>query len=197
MATVIEDLEVRRRHWDKSSNRAPRDGHDMTDSLPYPFEGTEHLFAGKDVLEIGPGRGRQYDRLKGIARSYAICDISQEALDEPVFAGVPWRFLLSDYGERFGLFDVVHFWYVLHHVKPRERSDFFGFVAAHLRPGGFVLFNSPQVGNERGWYANDGMGTTWIDEGLIRRVCSRHFVTLTIVKQDRLSSGFLVVARKG
>ena len=194
---MIDDLELRRAHWDKPENRAPRDEHDLTDSLPYPFEGVEHLFDGKDVLEIGPGRGRQYERIKTAVQSYSVCDISPAALTEPVFADVTARYLLSDYGKDFtDRFDVVHFWYVLHHVRLDELGNFFGFVARHLRTSGMALFNSPQVGDVLAYRPGDGLGTTLMDRATVMTAYASHLNTVGVCYQNDRSSGDLFIARK-
>lgn len=194
---MIDDLAGRRSHWDDPRSRAPREEHDLADSLPYPFAPVEHLFAGKDVLEIGPGRGRQYDRLGGAVASYGVCDLSPAALDEPALDGVACKLLLEDYAIDFGRrFDVVHFWYVLHHVKRAEMGAFFAFVARHSRPSGLALFNSPQDGNAPEWYRGDGMGTTWMDRETVRSAYAPHLETLDVYCQDDRSSGDLFVTRR-
>lgn len=193
----MNDLEKRRAHWDVPTNRAPREEHDMTDSLPYPFEGLEALFTGQDVLEIGPGRGRQFERLWNKTRTYSVCDISPAALEKPVFAPAKARFLISSYKENLlQSFDVIHFWYVLHHVKVDELSDFFRFIARHLRPNGLAIFNSPQTGNHRAWYTGDGIGTTYLERWAIEQAYWPCFNTVVVRKQDDRSSGYLFVLRK-
>lgn len=193
---MIEYLAARRRYWDNPNKRAPREEHDLTDSLPYPFEPVEHLFHGKDVLEIGPGRGRQYVRLKDVVRSYAICDISPCALQEPVFTDLAYCYLLSDYEEVFGQFDVVHFWYVLHHIRTEELGDFFAFVARNLCDDGLAIFNSPQTGNDKKWYTGTGLGTTWIDARMVLDACRPHLSITSSIWQDDRSSGHLFVASR-
>ncbi len=192
----------RRAHWDVPTNRAPHDWHDIADSLPYPFEGFEWMFYGKDVLEVGPGRGRQYERIKKTCGTYRICDISPAALLEPVFADVGARYLLWGYNDDFGCqFDVIHFWYVLHHVKRSELGDFFAFIARHLRRGGVALFNSPQTDKPEEWYAGDGIGTTMMSTTEIRAAYAlgavyAPLVTEKMLLQETHSSGHVFVVRK-
>ena len=194
---MIDDLNIRRAYWDVHVNRAPREQHDMTDSIPYPFEGEEWRFYHKDVLEIGPGHGRQYERLRGAARSYSVCDISPVAMTESVFDSATAKYVMCDYRNDFGArFNVVHFWYVLHHIKTTEMDEFFAFVARHLRTGVIAMFNSPQSRNAEEWYNGDGMGTTWMDRAAVRKVYSLYLETVSVYQQDRLSSGELFVARK-
>jgi cyclopropane fatty-acyl-phospholipid synthase-like methyltransferase len=111
-----------------------------------------HLFDGKDVLEIGPGEGRQYHRVCTRATTYWIADISKAVTERYHYA-----YLIEDYSDDMGLrFDLIHFWFVLHHVLKEELDDFIGFVNRHIRPHGKILFNHPL----RGSAAPDGMNTT-------------------------------------
>jgi SAM-dependent methyltransferase len=194
---MIDDLGARRRHWDDPVNRAPRDEHDLEDSLPYPFGGLENLFFDKDVLEIGPGRGRQYERLRGLVKSYSLCDISTAALAEPVFDGARAKYWLYDYSDDFFTrFDLIHFWYVLHHIRRGELEAFFAFVARHLREAGVALFNSPQTGNNPDWYTGDGMGTTYMTSLEVVHAFSPFLTIVEVCEQDDRSSGALFVTRK-
>ena len=162
---MIDDLLVRRDHWNSPTNRAPYDDFAKSDiEWPYPADKLEQMTSGLDVLEIGPGRGRIYARLRDKVKSYSICDIAPNTLTESVFEGVDCRILLSDYDvDRHWRWDVIHFWYVLHHIKVDELEGFFGFVVRHLRPSGFALFNLPILDQSR-LYTGDGIGTTWISE---------------------------------
>lgn len=201
---LIEDLERRRRYWDIRTNRAPYDTHDMTDSLPYPFEcagvSLTTLFRDKDVLEIGPGNGRQYERLRGIARSYCIADIAPDGLDEPAFNDIApdRKFLLEDWGQSLGrTFDVIHFWYVLHHIIRNEMTDFFTFVSNHLRKGGAACFNCPEPTNMQGTWSGDGMGTTYSDPIIVR--CAIMDLPLSVVMNVRVgmkSTGYVFMLQK-
>lgn len=193
---MIDDIERRRKYWDDKRNRAPHDFHDLTDSDPYPFAKVERMFRGKDVLEIGPGRGRQYERLKGIVKSYSIADISSDALCEPVFDQVQGRFLIEDYGEPFGRFDVVHFWYVLHHVKIAELEPFFSFVASLLRDDGAVFFNSPHEFRDGKWYRNDGLGTTWIGKDQVLDIAGSYLDFFLVDEVNERSTGCIFGAKK-
>ena len=194
---MIKNLEERILFWEKSQNRGPTNGiHDLEGSLPYPFEGMEYFFKNKNVLEIGPGRGRQYDRLKDIVFTYAICDISEEALNEKCFAGLH-KYLLCEYNQHLGTaFDVIHFWYVLHHIFQDELYAFFGIVYRHLEFGGVVLFNTPQLQNKRSDYPGDGIGTTWFNLESILYCMGKRFKILRIVLINKKSTGCLVIGRK-
>lgn len=171
------NLEERRAYWNKRENRAPYLAHhDLCDSLPYPFEPSiAMIFDNKDVLEIGPGNGRQYERVRERTRSYSVCDISMSALEEPIFRDIDQRhggrYVISDWNANLPRsFDVIHFWYVLHHIQLSEMHLFFAFVRNHLRrPYGLVAFNTPMLENVQSDPAGDGIGTTYSDPEVVRQ----------------------------
>jgi len=177
---MIDNLQSRRDHWNIPANRAPYDDFTKSDvEWAYPADELEKLVSGMDVLEIGPGRGRTYARLKDVVTGYSICDISPDTLIDPVFDGVWYRFLLTDYRlDFYRCFDVIHFWYVLHHIKMNELEDFFGFVLRHLAPKGCVAFNTPSddpggIDSARP-YPGDGIGTTCISESDLFMAVTTH-----------------------
>lgn len=191
---MIPDLAERRRFWAEPRSRGPDDGHDLYDSLPYPFEdaGIESIFHGADVLEIGPGRGRQYERVRPHVRTASVADIAPEALLEPAFLGARDRFLITNWDKDLGRrFDVVHFWYVLHHVIWREMRDFFRFVRRHLRRGGIAAFNTPMPINVQGAPQGDGTGTTRSDLVTVR-LASYPMEVLHAIRIDRCSTGWVI-----
>jgi SAM-dependent methyltransferase len=185
--------------WGHRGARGPEGGHDLCDSLPYPFEtaGVQDIFNGKDVLEIGPGNGRQFEHVSRRSKSYCIADISKSALDEPVFKGASEKFLISDWEELLGrVFDVIHFWYVLHHITQGEMRQFFLFVSNHLRDTGVVAFNTPQKINVQHDPRGDGCGTTYSDPVIVHE----RLETLKVVRAvlvDRKSTGYVILLQKG
>ena len=193
-------LDRRRDYWNVRTNRAPYDTHDLQDSLPYPFEDTGLLgiFEDKDVLEIGPGNGRQYERLRGLARSYCIADIAPDGLNEVVFDSADGKFVLEDWEQSLGrTFEVIHFWYVLHHVLREEMTDFFTFISDHLRKGGAACFNCPEPVNVQGRFEGDGVGTTYSDPIIVR--CAVMNLPLTVVTDvyvGRKSTGYVFLLQK-
>ncbi len=197
---MIKGIEERSKFWNEPKNRGPIGGsHDLKDSLPYPFLGYDSLFAGRNVLEIGPGRGRQYAYLKSIVKSYSICDISMEALTgEACFDNVKIRrFHFETYDADFGAdFDIVHFWYVLHHVLKEEIDQFFQFVHRHLKDKGLIMFNTPQLQNDAESYPGDGIGTTRFAIPDIIEAMYNKF-DIKVVKQIEMkSTGHLFIGEK-
>ena len=147
--------ENRLKHW-STGWTAKNQG----DSPPVPFFNYINYFYSKNVLEIGPGEGRQHAPIKDIVSDYSIADISPQVLDCPVFKYLD-RFLISNYSVDFKKkFDLIHFWYVLHHVPSIEAKDFIQFILRHLKDNGIVMFNSPYLGFDEGAYADDGVNTT-------------------------------------
>jgi predicted TPR repeat methyltransferase len=196
---MIKHLEWRRQIWDQRENRGPVLGHDLMDSLPYPFELSpcvSEVFVNADVLEIGPGNGRQYERLVGVTRSYSICDISPRALEETVFNKIGKKYLITDWDQYLGeQFDVIHFWYVLHHVCLDEMEMFFTFVSNHLRNDGVAAFNCPEAINVQGSNEGDGVGTTYSDPSIVRRT-AKGLDMLLELPVGRKSTGFLFLMKK-
>lgn len=194
---MIERLEERRWLWDHRGARGPESGHDLHDSLPYPFEdaGIRPIFKGKKVLEIGPGNGRQYERVMCDASLYSICDIALTVLSEPVFSDVSDKFLVEDWGQSFGKsFDVIHFWYVLHHIRQDEMKSFFRFVERHLNRNGLVAFNCPQLINVQGAPEGDGLGTTYSDPTIVSEMAAPLEIIVSL-HLDKKSTGYVFLLR--
>lgn len=167
-------LDARTRFWD-TRHVVQFQG----DSPPLPCSNTEgwmELYRDKSVLEIGPGEGRQFKTLSSLAQSYSIADISQTVLDRREYVSVAKRFLIRSWVDvsnsvRKGEFDVISFWYVLHHVLKSEAADFFAFLRHATAADGFVHFNCPVDGQGGLASVEDGDGTTttpWLlDEVLV------------------------------
>ena len=163
-------MQERSKFWD--DNHLARQ---QSDSLATPFD--ELLFVDKDVLEIGPGEGRQFDIVAPKVKSYCIADISPMVFEHKKYDVCRHKFLIKDYDDRFNVrFDAIHFWYVLHHVKKDELGAFVEFLYAHLLPGGFVLFNTPELDSARSDYGGDGIQTTWFDIEKVYEIFSTRFV---------------------
>ena len=133
------------------------------DSPPIPFDGEVYNeFRMWHVLELGPGEGRQFRKVAPICASYSIADIVPEVLQLPIYNNVAGKFLITDYtSDNFGkMFDVIHFWYVLHHVLEWELRDFFLFCFRHLCKYGTLVFNTPSLMCPPEVYLGDGKQTT-------------------------------------
>lgn len=152
----MKNMGARLDHWS--------DGHtaiNQGDSPPCPFEKYTHFFTFRDVLEIGAGEGRQYEYAHIGTKSYSIADISEEALDTERIPLHVDRYLITDYDSNFGRkFDLIHFWYVLHHIPREELFAFINFLRRHLISGGILMFNTPYLDFDEGAYADDGVNTT-------------------------------------
>lgn len=112
-------------------------------SISNPFKSHIEIFELKDVLELGPGWGRQFEQLGPLASTYCVADICQKVLDREVYKDID-RVLIEDYQQDLNTkFDVITFWYVIHHLLSSELDDFFDFLNRHLYTGGSVFFNCP------------------------------------------------------
>jgi 2-polyprenyl-3-methyl-5-hydroxy-6-metoxy-1,4-benzoquinol methylase len=168
------------------------------DSDPAPFIDYAKYYVGADVLEIGPGEGRAYEVVRRVVKSYAIVDISQQALDSPVWKDVEVRYPIEEWSDHLGrTFDVVHFWYVLHHVPRCELYDFLDFAQKHLPHDGMLLFNTPFLGFHEGAYKDDGVQTTRYTIGEITSLLEPWFQHLYIDGTKLgASNGHIYVGRK-
>ncbi len=112
-------------------------------SISNPFKSHIEIFESKDVLELGPGWGRQFQQLSPLVSTYYVADICQTVLDRKIYQGVN-KFLIKNYEQNLGKkFDIITFWYVIHHILNSELDDFFNFLNRHLHTGGSVFFNCP------------------------------------------------------
>lgn len=151
----MKELPKRSAYWDQNYTRF--DSIHTTKMMEDNLE----LFRGSTVLEIGPGEGRQFIRVSHLAKSYAVADIAPFVLGMPVFAPTR-RMLITDYATNSWdwKFDVIHFWYLIHHVRLEELGDFFKFLHDHLADSGVVLFNYPRRETYGDDLRNDGTGTS-------------------------------------
>ena len=142
------------------------------------------LFVGKNVLEIGPGEGRQTLIVLNGAASCSIADICQDVLDLHVYDNIKIKnkFLITSYSNNFNLkFDIVHFWYVLHHVLPDELESFFSFVDRHCKNRGVIIFNFQDIKKYQDIsLSDDGLKTSKLDKDKVINVVEKFF---TITKQ--------------
>ena len=139
--------QYRRTFWDQT-HVIQKQG----DSDPLPFlhvKDWHDSFVRKDVLEIGPGDGRQMFTLATMANTYSIADIS-EAVVKKHKDKVAQSFLINTWNDDFDTsFDTICLWYVFHHVLNDELEAFVSFLSRHLKDGGFLFFNIPIYGQEK------------------------------------------------
>lgn len=116
------------------------------DSKSFPLEEVANFseyYSGLDVLEIGPGEGRQLHTLHPLAKTYSIADISEVVVKR--FEGlVDNVYHIRDYETDLDRkFDNISLWYVFHHVLPEELDSFLCFIDRHLMIGGYLCCNLP------------------------------------------------------
>ncbi len=168
------------------------------DSPPILFEKNLDLFRDKYVLEIGPGEGRQHKIIENIIKGYCIADIVENVFDYKMFQNADKMFLLRDLNVNLEYrFELIHFWYVIHHVPTEELRSFFGFVNRHLVRGGIVMFNTPYLDFHEGAYADDGVNTTKHTLLDIMREIENLFFCMSIDgSQYSKSNGHVYVGKK-
>ena len=94
------------------------------------------------VLDIGAGQGALSARLKEAGARVSACDVVPEQFDVP---GVEFRAVTGDGRLPFdeASFDAAVAIEVLEHIDGHDR--FFAEVARILRPGGIVMFTTPNI----------------------------------------------------
>ncbi len=185
---TITNREERARFWGTRP-----DGEFSGGTLNDPFRRHVEIFRDKQVLEIGPGAGREFLALSQLAKSYAVADISKEVLEKPVYENVP-KFVIESYEDDVSSrFDVITFWYVIHHVKLDETESFLRFVHRHLVVGGHVYFNTVDDTHPDA-QANDGIGTTAHPvENILKMLVDIGFVVKDVEHQDYSSVCVLAI----
>ena len=161
---MLKNLDQRTQYWTKFKTVK------MQGATPWvPFKRHKHYFRNRHVLEIGPGDGRQARVLRKLASRYEIADITPEVLEqyEPSHR-------ICDYTETFGAFEVITFWYVLHHVLEAEQDLFMEFLKRNLAEGGVLAFNSPEEGQTDDMGREPGCGTSPVFPGDVRVLLDKH-----------------------
>ena len=190
----MKNQEARLKHW-STGWTAENQG----DSPPYPFYMYTDYFDDKDVLEIGPGEGRQYNSVKHLTKSYSIADISAEALASSQFDAIDHKYKLKSFSDKLHRkFDLIHFWYVLHHIPSYELFEFVcSFLMNHLKENGIVMFNTPYLDFDSGAYANDGVNTTKYRLDEVFRMFDPFFFCIILDgSMNGSSNGHVYIGRK-
>ena len=196
---MLMNLDERSEFWGNNDPNKLRslDINSKDETITYFIENNLNYFRNKRVLEIGPGKGRQTQYTFPLSKNYALADISKDVLDREVFENIREKYILDDYEfnkKYVKKFDVVLFWYVVHHVLQEELDDFFKFVKNSLKKRGKIVFNYPSDDLPDRTYRNDGMKTTRFDEDeVIESVENNGF---KIIKNERVGPHYCVVAYK-
>jgi SAM-dependent methyltransferase len=106
------------------------------------LSGVIDLRSAPRVLDIGAGQGALSARLKEAGARVSACDVVPEQFNVP---GVEFRAVESDGRLPFddGSFDAALAIEVMEHIDGHDR--FFAEVARLLRPGGIVMFTTPNI----------------------------------------------------
>jgi 2-polyprenyl-3-methyl-5-hydroxy-6-metoxy-1,4-benzoquinol methylase len=176
--------------------------HQLLFSSTFP-EKVLKYFKDKRILEIGPGNGKQYEQIKNMVKEYTIADISQKILDKNIYDKVDkHRIENTKYADNFNKkFDVISFWYVIHHVLKPDVYSFIDFLKRHLVDNGILVFNYPSVLAKDRYFdkcknIGDGMKTTFYDEGVIKRIFEKDFNILEDEKLHKLNHRLMVCQKK-
>ncbi len=193
----MKDIENRIEFWTKAD-----EGRTKGRSMPHPFMSHPEMFQSKDVLEIGPGWGRQFKQLDPLVSTYCVADICQKVLDRKVYKDID-RVLIEDYQQDLNTkFDVIAFWYVIHHILGSELDDFFSFLNRHLYVGGSVFFNCPgdEFDQEIGSPENingDGIKTTPHGLKKIKNMLQKYRFKISYSKDIALNCYVLLAEKIG
>lgn len=163
-------------------------------TLAHPFEDHVDVFKDKNILEIGPGEGRQFKKIQPLSKTYAIADISQKLLEDDLYKNVD-QYLIKDYNEDFDRkFNIITFWYVLHHVLEEELQDFINFLKRHLVTTGFLYFNSPNNIIDPDAIGSNGILVTNYSSINVKNILMESGFTITL-EDDKASNCFCIMAQ--
>ncbi len=171
-------------------------------SISNPFKSHIEIFESKDVLEIGPGWGRQFEQLGPLASTYCVADICQKVLDRKVYKDID-KIVIKDYQQDLNRkFDIITFWYVIHHILDSELEDFFNFLNKHLYVGGSVFFNCPSdtfdktIGSPKN-IDGDGIKTTPHSVKRMKNMLKKHGFEISYQSNEVLAQNcYVLLAEK-
>ncbi len=110
---------------------------------------TRAAVAGRDVLDMGCGKGRSSERLLEMGAAHVLgVDVSRTAIDQALARAQPGRleFHLGDVTRELeGMFGCIFGRSILHHID--YRICLARLYEEHLAPGGTMLFMEPQGEN--------------------------------------------------
>jgi SAM-dependent methyltransferase len=184
------DLDKRAEFWQKHYTR-------LGAPAPTPFlDENIESFRDKRVLEIGPGEGRQFLRVQPITKSYAVADISEPILQFPIYQDVEKMKMKNHKLDFKSKFDIIHFWYLIHHVMIAELPEFFRMLYDNLKCNGTVFFNYPRIEKYKNSdLGNDGTKTSPITTKDIE-MCSNPYFIISEHLEDTEMSFMVTMKRK-
>ena len=188
----MENFQSRLDHWSTGYST-----YNQGDSLAHPFLNYMQYFTG-DILEIGPGDGRQAKAIMPKASSYSVADIVKEILELPIFKDCKANLLIRDWAQDYGIrFDTIHFWYLLHHIPRKELQAFVNFLYTHTKEKGKVIFNTPHLDYDKGNYCDNGVLTTPYKIGEVVYAFDYKFFCLHVDgTQNKNSNGHIYVGER-
>lgn len=128
------------------------------------------IFKDKKVLEIGMGLGEQFKKISPFAKEYHIADISESNLNNPIFDKCT-KFLIKSWKlDTHNKYDIITFWYVVHHSYKEELRPFINFLMKHLKKEGLLIFNSPLEHRHSTRFYEDGIRTTLWLKGEVKSI---------------------------
>lgn len=164
----MKNYNRRRNFWSDQLRLNGFDNNWINDEILDALDNLE-IFKDKDILEIGPGSGRQFTVFKKHANSYELADISEQVLDNEIYKSYD-KNVITTWSDRFGAkYDIITFWFVIHHITHDEIGAMIKFCHRHLRSEGLLIFNSPMKIRSSKMYKEDGIRTTpWGKDEIIK-----------------------------
>ena len=163
------------------------------EDFPYKaYDEWESFFKDKNVLEIGPGAGKQLNEVASLATEYSVADVA-----DLVLKLYPEKKNRKSYKIDFDFsnsirkkYDTIVAWYVVHHVLREEIDGFIDFLSSTLKKDGVAVFNIPDRDHGNTAADNDGTKTTdWQKLEIEDLLVARGFT----VDRKRQSAGSVVL----
>lgn len=153
-----------------------------------------------NILEIGPGGGRQMKKVAWIKhKNYYVADISPNVCNDYMNSLlITWPEYKENLTEKVQL---VHCWYVIHHVLKDELDNFINFINRQLTHGGSFIFNYPDFNRTMRPqdFANDGYGPSGTAKHTRQEIIDsleKNDMTVIEEKRDSNSHTFAIWAKR-
>lgn len=186
MGNSLKNLDTRIEFWSK---------HYQGGAATF-FDENLSIFNDKNVLEIGPGEGKMASKICNISSSFSVADISKRILELPIYEKIKPKnkFLITGYDDNFNIkFDIIYFWYVVHHVLPEELEIFFSFIHRHCKKNGVILFNYQDIREyPDSSLDNDGLKTSILDSNKVINSLEKFFIVERKVQYDTVAETFYI-----